>query len=408
MLLGNTTYETDTRVLAEAISLVAAGYDVVVVARGRPGRRRPETIDGVEVHRFRDPPEATSFVGHVLETAWVTVACLVLAVRIALRRRVDAIHVHNPPDTLALVAALFKLAGRPVVFDHHDLAPELYGANTADGGRVIVRRALEALERLSCRIADRIVTANGSHRDVVVQRCGVDPSRIAVVRNGPNPDRMRRDPSAAREPGGPFTVGWAGTMGHHDGLDHLLLAMRHLVDDHGLADATCVLFGDGPALEDTRALAADLQLDDHIEFVGRVPVEELPRLLGAVDVCTVSDPSNSYNDRCTMIKVMEYMALERPIVAYDLPETRISAGESALYVPPNDPQAFAAALAVLAGDPERRGTMGETGRQRIEESLAWRYSVPPLLRVYEDLLPAPVPRPRDPVPRAEAAVAPRT
>jgi len=407
MLLGNTRYETDTRVLAEAVSLVAAGYDVVVVAQGRAGRRQIETIDGVVVRRFPEPPEATSFVRHVFETVWVTVACLVLAIRIALRQRVDAVHVHNPPDTLVLVAALFKLAGRPVVFDHHDLAPELYGANTPDGGRAIVRRVLEGFERLSCRLADRVVTANGSHRDVEVERCGVDPSRIAIVRNGPDPDRVRRDPSAAPEPGSPFTVGWAGTIGHHDGLDHLLLAMRHLVDDHGLADARCVLFGDGPAFGDTRALAADLELDDHVDFVGRVPVEELPRLLGVVDVCTVTDPSNAYNDRCTMIKVMEYMALERPIVAYDLPETRISAGESALYVPPNDPRAFASALALLAGDPQRRREMGDAGRRRVEESLAWRYSVPPLLRVYEDLLPAPAPRPRDPVPRAEAAVAPR-
>ena len=149
MLLGNTRYETDTRVLAEAVSLVAAGYEVVVVAQGRAGRRQTETIDGVVVRRFREPPEATSFVGHILETIWVTVACLGLAIRVALRQRVDAVHVHNPPDTLALVAALFKLAGRPVVFDHHDLAPELYGANTADGGRAIVRRALMGLEWLS-------------------------------------------------------------------------------------------------------------------------------------------------------------------------------------------------------------------------------------------------------------------
>ena len=228
--------------------------------------------------------------GHILETIWVTVACLGLAIRVALRQRVDAVHVHNPPDTLALVAALFKLAGRPVVFDHHDLAPELYSTNAADGGRAIVRRALMGLEWLSCRIADRVVTTNSSHRKVEVERCGVDPSRIAIVRNGPDPDRVRRDPFATPEPGAPFTVGWAGTTGHHDGLDHLMLAMRHLVDDHGLVDARCVLFGDGPALDDTRQLAADLGLADHVVFVGRVPVEELPPRLGIVDVCTVTDP----------------------------------------------------------------------------------------------------------------------
>ena len=243
MLLGNSPYEVDTRVVAETGSLVAAGYDVVVVAPGAPGRRHPEMLDGVAVRRFRELPEADGFVGHVVETIWVTVACLALATRIALRERVDAVHVHNPPDTLMFVAALFKLAGRPVVFDHHDLAPELYAANSPSGGRTIVRRVLEGLERLSCRIADRVITANGSHRDVEVERCGVDPSRIAVVRNGPDPDLVRLDPSLAAAPDHPFTVGWAGTMGHHDGLDHLLLAMRYLVDDLGFTDARCVLLG---------------------------------------------------------------------------------------------------------------------------------------------------------------------
>jgi glycosyltransferase involved in cell wall biosynthesis len=389
MLLGNTPYPGDARVRAEATSLVEAGYHVTVVCpRKRPQPTR-ETVGGVDVRRFHPAPRPRSFAGYVLDTAWVTLACLVLAARVALAQRVDAVHVHNPPDTLILVAALFKAVGRPVVFDHHDLAPELYAANSPGGGRVVVRRALEALELLSCRLADRIVTTNASHRSLEVERCGVDPARIAIVRNGPDPDRLRPVESAERENGRPFTVGWLGVMSHHDGLDHLLLAVQHLVYDIGIRDVRCVLLGDGAVLEDCRTLASRLGLDGRVEFPGFVAYAELPRRLSAVDVCTVPDPSNAYNDRSTMIKVMEYMALERPIVAFDLPETRVSAGDAALYVKPNDHRAFAQALALLAADPERRRAMGREGRRRVEQAFAWSYSVPPLLKVYEDLLGGP-------------------
>jgi glycosyltransferase involved in cell wall biosynthesis len=386
MLLGNNPYPHDPRVLKEASTLTAAGYHVTVVCPHRPGWPRDETLDGVVVRRFRPAPEPASLTGHVLDVAWVTVACLALAIRIAISQGFEAVHVHNPPDTLALVAALFKATGRPVVFDHHDLAPELYAANSLGGGRAVVRRALEALERLSCRISDRVVTTNGSHRDVLITRCGVDPARITIVRNGPDPQRLRLEESVHPDDGRPYTIGWLGAMSRHDGIDDLLLAVRHLIRDHGMPDVRCVLLGDGSALEESRSLTRELGLDGHVEFPGFVPYDELPGWLSNVDVCAVPDPSNSYNDRCTMLKVMDYMALERPVVAYDLPETRVTAGDAALYVPASDVRAFAAALALLAQDPERRRAMGREGRRRVEQRFAWAYSVPPLLGVYGELL----------------------
>ena len=334
--------------------------------RRGPGARRagatPRPSTASSCCRFREPPEATSSWATSSSTVWVTVACLVLAIRVALRQRVDAVHVHNPPDTLVLVVgAASSLAGRPVVFDHHDLAPELYGANTPDGGRAIVRRVLEGLERLSLPASPIASSRRTARTGTSRWRAAVSTYRASPsCATAPTPNACGRDPLRGTGAGRPLHRG----LGGHDGpprrprpppAGHAPPRGRPRPRRRPLRACS----GTAPRSRTPALWRPTWSSTATSSFVGRVPIEELPRLLGVVDVCTVTDPSNAYNDRCTMIKVMEYMALERPIVAYDLPETRVSAGESALYVPPNDPRAFALALALLAGDPQRRDELGE-------------------------------------------------
>jgi glycosyltransferase involved in cell wall biosynthesis len=179
-------------------------------------------------------------------------------------------------------------------------------------------------------------------------------------------------------------------MGPQDGVDHLVRAVGHLVRDHGRTDLLCLIIGRGDALPDLKKLTAELGLESYIEFPGRVSDEELMRLLSTVDVCVDPDPSNPFNDRCTMIKISEYMALGRPIVAYDLPEHRVTAQEAAVYATPNDPAALAAAIDGLLSDPDRRGEMAEIGRARVLEVLAWNHQQPHLLEAYRRLIGPPV------------------
>jgi glycosyltransferase involved in cell wall biosynthesis len=404
MLLGNNPYPQDPRVYGEATTLAAAGVEVTVVCPRWPGQAKREMLGGVRVLRFPHPPEGTSFLGYVLEATHVTAVTFVWAVRVLLRGGVDVVHMHNPPDTLLVVAASFKLLGKRFLYDHHDLAPELYEASAGERVNRVVYRSLILLETLACRLADHVITANASHRELEVARAGIAPEKVTVVRNGPDLARLR---PCAGDPGirsrAEFIVGWVGSMGHHDGIDHLLRAVHHLIHELGRSDVLCLLVGDGDAYAASCALAAELGIEDHVLFTGFVPYERIGELLGACDVCAVPDPSSPYNDRSTMIKVMEYMALAKPVVAYDLPETRVSAGTAAVYASPNDPRGLAQAMAALEGDPVRRATMGAEGRRRVQESLAWRYSVPPLLAAYAKL--APLSEADDTPPPRERAIA---
>jgi glycosyltransferase involved in cell wall biosynthesis len=386
MLLANNAYPFDGRVSNEARSLVENGYRVTVVSKRDPGQTSRETLDGVHVRRFRLPGNPQGVLGYAFEFVYSAVACLGLSLAINVRQRFDAIHLHNPPDTLGVVGAFFRALGKRVVFDHHDLSAEMYDQRF-DGTNVLVKRALRVFEGLCCRVADVVLVTNGSYRDYDIQRHGVEPSRIHVVRNGPLPVFLNPvEPDRRYADGVDAVIGYVGTIGYQDRVDYLLRSIRHLVDDLGRKKVRCLIVGDGDALDTMRAVAAELGIGDYVVFTDRLNGDRLVSTVAAADICVVPDPSNPYNDRSTMIKVMEYMALGKPIVAYDLPEHRVTAGEAALYVTPNDELEYARAIAELMDDPARREAMGELGRRRVDEQLRWDYSVPHLLGAYEQLL----------------------
>lgn len=384
MLLENNPYPQDVRVRQEANTLAAAGYRVAVIGPGRRGQAWRETIGAVHVYRFPEPPEASGFLGYLWEYGYATTAMLLLSLYVFFERGFDIVHAHNPPDTLVFVAALYKLAGRRFVYDHHDLAPEMYQALFAARANAMVHRLLIRLERFSCRLADRVIVTNRSYRDVALERAGVPASKITVVRNGPDLTLWREPSRAAPQPE-ETTICYVGTMGRHDGVDHLLQALHHLAHTLDRSDFRCVLVGDGEARPHLAALSERLRLGERVHFAGRVAHDEVPGFLEAADLCVAPEPSNPYNDRSTMIKIMEYMAAGRPIVAFDLPEHRFSAREAALYARPNDELDFARRLALLMDDPERRHALGRTGRQRIEAELAWSHQQESLLAAYRAL-----------------------
>jgi glycosyltransferase involved in cell wall biosynthesis len=378
----------------------------VICQRGRNQAWR-ETVQGVEVYRYPNPVNAQGLIGYVVEYGAATAAGIILGIRARFDGAVDAVHVHNPPDTLVVAAALFKLAGARVVFDHHDIAPEMYDARFEGRGNRLVRRTLLAFERLSCAVADHVIATNESYRRLEIERDGVNPESVTIVRNGPHPERLQpvdEDPELRRRAG--TLIGFAGIMGYQDGVDHLIRAIAHLVHDLGRTDTLCVLIGKGDARARAQQLAADLEIEEHVWFTGFISDADLLSYLSTCDVCVVPDPSNPFTDRSTMGKLMEYMALGRPVVAFDLPEHRVSGGSVPLYVTANDDAALANAIAELMDDPDRRRAMGEAGLRRVEEVLAWPHSVPHLLGVYDrvlgsrGLLPAPALAPATVAPTA--------
>ncbi len=387
MLLENAPYPLDDRVRQEARSLAAAGYRVSVIcpsARGQPGC---EVLDSVRVYRFPAPPTANGFLGYLWEYTYSMAATFALSLLIFLREGFDVVHAHCPPDTFVFIAAFYKLFGKRFVYDHHDLAPELYYARFGGNGNQLVFDGLVKLEKLSCRLADHVIATNQSYKRVELQRDHVPEERITVVRNGPDLARLQpAEPDPDLRQRGKTIIGYVGVMGFQDGVDYLLRALKHLVCDLGRNDFVCILLGTGDALPSLKSLTEQLSLADRVLFTGWVEHTEVGQYLSAIDIGVAPEPSNCYNDRSTAVKIMEYMALGKPIVAFDLPEHRFSAQDAAVYACPNDELDFARQIAALMGDPMRRQTMGEKGRNRVEKELAWSHQQKFLLEAYEALV----------------------
>jgi glycosyltransferase involved in cell wall biosynthesis len=387
MLLGNNPFPQDERVAREAYSLVKAGYVVTVVCPRAAGQPRRECWRRVQVYRYRRPPDPQGTLGYALEYVQATLAALGLSIRVAAGGGFDLLHAHNPPDTYWLLAALYKPFGKRFLYDHHDLSPEMYAARFSKRPSPALRSMLTLLEKLSYRFADHVIATNESYRKVAIERGGMAPEQVTVVRNGPDLERVHPvDPDPELRARAGTILGYVGVMGYQDGLDHLLRALRHLVHDLGRTDMLAVLIGKGDARDEMQRLAHELELDQHVWFTGRISDEDLLRYLCTADICLDPDPSNPFTDRSTMIKMAEYMALGKPIVAFDLPEHRVTAEEAAVYVRPNDELEFARAIAALIDDPERRALMGAIGRERVAEKLQWDLSVPALIEAYERVL----------------------
>jgi glycosyltransferase involved in cell wall biosynthesis len=314
------------------------------------------------------------------------VACLLVASYVFVTRGFDVIHAHNPPDTLFLVALPFKLLGKKFVFDQHDLCPELYRSRySAPEG--FYTRFLRMLEWCSLKLADITIATNESYKQIHIERGNKNPRDIFVVRNGPNQMRMTPTAPSARLKGlNKSILCYVGSLNPQDGVDYLLRSLRHLL--HGLkrSDFYCVIMGTGDSLQDLRDLAENLQLNGCVELTGFVSDEDLQANLAAADICVDPDPSSPLNDLSTWIKIMEYMASAKPVVAFDLKETRFSARDAAIYVAPNNETEFAEAIAKLMDHPERQNQMGTYGRRRVEDELQWANVGKNLLTAYETLL----------------------
>lgn len=388
MAVANNPYPSDVRVRQEAEALVNAGHLVTVIAPAGPGEPRTDRVAGVDVRRYAAPPEGRHKLQYLLEYAYATWAVTVLVAWVWWRTGLDVLHVHNPPDTLFVAGLLPKLFGKRFVFDHHDLAPELFEAKFGSGSLSsrMLAQGLRALERGSCSLADRVVTVNTSYLEVDLSRNHVPRERAVVVRNGPPLERLGAPtPDPAIREGAGVVIGYLGHIAVQDGVDHLIRALHHWQRDLGREDWRAVVIGpaDDPAF--LRSLSEQLGVASRIRFTGYQPDGSWRSMLAAVDICCVPDPPNPLNDKSTMIKMMEYMALGKPIVAYDLAENRVSAGGAALYAAAGDPVDMARQFERLAIEPGLRERMSEVGRDRVRDHLAWEYSADRLVTMYRDL-----------------------
>jgi glycosyltransferase involved in cell wall biosynthesis len=383
IIVENLPVPFDRRVWQEATTLRAAGYAVSVICpQGRGYEAEYEEREGVHIYRHPLPPDISSTAGYLKEYAAALRGEFRLARRVWRERGFDIVHICNPPDLLFLVAGWFKLRrGVKIIFDHHDVVPEMFEAKF--GRRGFFYWALRAAERLTFAAADLVISTNESHRRVARQRGRKPDERNIIVRSGPNLEKFQPgSPDPRFKRGKDYLVGYMGVMGEPEGLDLLLESIRYIVFDRGRRDIHFVLIGGGPLFEELQRLKTRLQLDEFVEFTGRIPDAEMIARLSTCDLCVNPDRKTPYNDMCTMNKILEYMALGRAIVQYDLVEGRFSAGEASLYAEGNNPRDFGDKILELLGNPERRARMGAAGRARMEQKLEWRHQAPQLLAAY--------------------------
>jgi len=389
IVVQNLPVPFDRRVWLEATTLQQNGYRVSVISpKGRKGTYAAghEVIEGVTICRYPAPPDASGFLGYVFEFIYCWLFTAILMLRVLRDQGVDVLHACNPPETFFVLGRLLKLFGKRFIFDHHDLSPEMY---VAKGGRKggMLYAGLLWMERMTFAAADVVIAPNESHREIALRRGQVSADRIFIVRSGPDFQRLRQVPAEPDlKQGRRFLACYLGEMCPQDGVDYLLRAIQHYLVALNRKDAHFVLMGGGPALGDLRRLKQELGLDAWVDMPGRVSDHDLCRYLSTADVCLDPDPYTEWSDRSTMNKIMEYMAFGKPIVAFRLRENAFSAGEAALMVEPNNIEAFAEGVACLLDDSGLRAGMGEAGRKRVVEKLAWTFSQPPLLEAYRTAL----------------------
>jgi glycosyltransferase involved in cell wall biosynthesis len=385
IVVENVPVLRDRRVWQECLALVAAGYRVSVISPMGAGEPRVEYLEGVALYRYPPAPEASGTIGFLYEFAYSWVQTLLVSLKVIRREGFDVIQACNPPDTFFALAWLYKPLRKRFVYDQHDLAPEIYESRFDQPSRALLW-GLRLLERLTYRTADRVIATNASYREVALTRGGKAPEDVVVVRNGPDPRRMRRGPSRPElRNGRRHLCCYLGMMGPQDGVDLLVRTADVLVHEMGRQDCSFALLGEGDSHQQVRKLVDELDLEDYVTMPGFVVDDELSAYLSTADLGLCPEPRNPLNEVSTLVKVMEYMAFELPVVAFDLKETRLSADGAAVYVTPNETKEFAAAIAALLDDPDRRAAMGRAGRRRVEEVLGWPHQAPRYVALFDQL-----------------------
>lgn len=384
ILVENLPSPFDRRVWQEATTLHANGYQVSIVCpTGKGYEQRYEEIDGIHIYRYHLPLEAEGAKGYAVEYSLALFHSFRLAFKVLFKHGFDVIHACNPPDLLFLVGGFFKIFGRKkFLFDHHDINPELYEAKF--NRRDFFYKLMILFERWSFKTADVSIATNESYKKIAIERGGMPAEKVYVVRSGPKLDRLRILPAKPElKCGKTYMVGYVGVMGAQEGIDLLLQCARYLIHDLGRRDVHFGLVGGGTSLEQMQQMARDLGIADYVTFTGRAPDQQLLDMLNTSDVCVNPDVANEMNDKSTMNKIMEYMALGKPIVQFDLTEGKVSAQQASLYAKKNDPEDMARKIIELLDDPARRQQMGEFGRNRVENELEWKYEAPKLLAAYD-------------------------
>ena len=382
IIVENLPVPFDTRVWQEATTLAMNGYTVSVICpKGKGYTQEEEYLQGVHIFRHDLPAEGNGAVGYAKEYLTALKEELRLAKKVYKEIGFDVIHGCNPPDDIYMVAKHFKKYGVKYVFDHHDICPELFEAKFGKTSGLLYKSQLW-LEKQTYKHCTFAFVTNESYKKIAIERGKMNPNNVIVLRSGPKLERMRiMPPVESIKRGYKYMVGYLGVIGQQEGIEYLLDAAKYIKEHDN--NVFWGIVGGGPHLKALKKQAHDMGLDDCVEFTGRASDQQMLEYLNTADVCVNSDKYNSMNDKSTMNKILEYMALAKPIVQFDLTEGRYSAQDASLYAKNNDAEDMAKKIMELLDNPELRKKIGAYGRNRVVNELSWEHTSKALLEGYE-------------------------
>lgn len=384
IIIENLPAPFDRRVWQEACTLKDKGAYVSIICPKMKGYTESfERINDIDIYRHPLPLEGSGALGYLFEYSTAIFWELFLSFKIFFKKRFHVIHGCNPPDLIFLTALPFKLLGVKYVFDHHDINPELYIAKF--GKKDLFYHAMLWLEKLTFKTADYSIATNESYKQIAINRGKMSPDKVQVVRSGPSLERIRLTPGNEEyKKGRSYLVGYVGVIGVQEGLDLLLESVKHLISKR--QDVQFAIVGGGTSLEDVKKMASDMGLGEYVDFYGRVSDEKLLDVLNTCDVCVNPDKPTEMNNLSTMNKIMEYMALKKPIVQYDLKEGRASAQNASLYAKNNNTADFADKIMWLLDHEKESIEMAEYGYNRVLDKLSWDHESIKLINFYAKVL----------------------
>ncbi len=386
IVVENLPVPLDRRVWQEAQALTRAGWAVSVICPATPDfPERFEVIDDIAIYRHALPFEARGALAYFVEYSAALFHQFRLLIKVHRERGFSIIQACNPPDLIFLPALPFKLMGKRFIFDQHDVAPELFVVKF--GAKGALHRALMFFERMSYAMADHVITANATFKDIAVSRGGKAQSLVEVVYGVPDRKRIHRvAPEPGLRGGRKFLLGYVGIINEQDGVDHLVRAVEHLVKVKGFCDFRAIVVGSGPALETVRALARSLEVEDFLSFPGYLSGESLLSHISAFDIGVIPDPLNEANDVMSMNKVFEYCALGIPTASYPLKETKRLLGEAGVYAASHDPAGLAEACLSLMQDDRLRARCATAAAKLAAEDFLWENEARKYVATYERVL----------------------
>ncbi|HEY3623023.1 MAG TPA: glycosyltransferase family 4 protein [Roseiarcus sp.] len=386
IVVENLPVPFDRRVWQEAQALNRAGWTVSVICPTNADFPKPfELIDDIAIYRHPLPAEGRGALAYFREYATALFHEFRLLFKVRRERGFSIIQACNPPDLIFLAALPFKLMGKKFIFDQHDVSPELFVVKF--GGKGFLYRALMFFERMSYVMADHVITANATFKDIALSRGGKTPSQVEVVYGVPDRKRIHRvEPEPGLHGGRKFLLGYLGIINEQDGVDHLVRAVAHLVKVKGFRDFRAIVVGSGPALELVRALARSLEVEDFLLFSGYLKGEKLLAYISAFDIGVIPDPVNEANELMSMNKVFEYCALGIPTACYPLRETQRLLGDAGVYAPSPDPAGLAEACLNLMQDESLRARSAAAAANLSAEKFLWENEARKYVATYERLL----------------------